>query len=49
MAKVLIAYISRTGNTQKMAEYIAEGIRFTANTVEVKKVAEIKGTFHRYP
>jgi len=42
MAKVLIAYISRTGNTQKMAEYIAEGIRFTANTVEVKKVAEIK-------
>ena len=42
MAKVLIAYISRTGNTQKMAEYIAEGIRFSANTVEVKKVAEIK-------
>ncbi len=42
MAKVLVAYISRTGNTQKMAEYIAEGIRFTANTVDIKKVAEIK-------
>lgn len=27
MAKVLIAYISRTGHTKKMAEYIAEGIR----------------------
>ncbi len=43
MAKVLIAYISRTGNTKKMAEYIAEGIRFTANTAEMKKVVEIKG------
>lgn len=42
MKKVLIAYVSRTGNTKKMAEYIAEGVRFSGNTVDIKKVAEIK-------
>ena len=42
MKKVLISYISRTGNTEKMAEYIAEGIRFTGNVADIKKVAEIK-------
>jgi flavodoxin len=41
MKKVLVAYMSRTGNTEKMAEYIAEGIRFTGNTAEVKKISEI--------
>jgi len=42
MRKVLIAYVSRTGKTQKMADYIAEGIRFSGNEVEVKKTTEIK-------
>ena len=28
MKKVLIAYVSRTGKTEKIAESIAEGIRF---------------------
>ena len=42
MKKVLIAYVSRTGKTQKMADYIAEGIRFSGNEVEVKKTTEIK-------
>jgi len=28
MKKVLIAYDSRTGNTEKMGEFTAEGIRF---------------------
>jgi flavodoxin len=42
MKKVLVAYVSRTGKTQKMAEYIAEGIRFTGNTATVKKIADIK-------
>jgi len=28
MKKVLIAYVSRTGKTEAMAESIAEGIRF---------------------
>jgi len=42
MAKVLICYASRTGNTEKMAEFIAEGVRFTGNQAELKKVNEIK-------
>jgi flavodoxin len=42
MKKVTIAYISRTGKTEKMAEYIAEGIRITGNTVDLKKISEIK-------
>ncbi|MDZ7762440.1 MAG: flavodoxin domain-containing protein [Desulfovermiculus sp.] len=40
--KALIAYVSRTGNTQTMAEYIAEGLRMTGHEVELKKVSEIK-------
>ena len=42
MKKVLVAYVSRTGKTQKMADYIAEGIRFSGNEAEVKKTTEIK-------
>ena len=42
MKKVLIAYVSRTGNTKKMAEYIAEGVRMSGNEVEVKKISEFK-------
>ena len=42
MKKVLVAYLSRTGKTEKMAEYIAEGIRFTGNTSDLKKISEIK-------
>jgi flavorubredoxin len=42
MKKVMVGYYSRTGNTKKMAEYIAEGIRFTGNDAELKKISEIK-------
>ena len=42
MKKVLVAYVSRTGKTQKMADFIAEGIRFSGNEAEVKKTTEIK-------
>jgi len=42
MKKVIIGYYSRTGNTEKMAEYIAEGIRITGNNAELKKISEIK-------
>jgi flavodoxin len=42
MKKVLIAYISRTGKTQQMAEYIAEGVRMTGNVAEVKRITDIK-------
>ncbi len=42
MKKVLIVYFSRTGKTQQMAEYIAEGIRISGQDVEVKKISDIK-------
>ena len=42
MKKVIVAYISRTGKTEKMAEYVAEGIRFLGNTVNLKKISQIK-------
>ncbi|MGD9098276.1 MAG: flavodoxin domain-containing protein [Desulfobacterales bacterium] len=42
MKKLMVGYVSRTGNTKQMAEYIAEGIRFSGNDVVVRKIAEIK-------
>ena len=42
MAKVLIAYTSITGNTEKMAEYIAEGVRFSGVEAVVKNISSIK-------
>jgi flavorubredoxin len=42
MAKVLIAYYSRMGNTKKMAEYIAEGVRLAGNSADLKKISDIK-------
>ena len=40
--KVLIAYFSLTGKTEKMAEYIAEGVRFSGQQAVVKKISDIK-------
>jgi flavorubredoxin len=40
--KVLISYFSRTGKTQQMAEYIAEGVRVSGHDAEIKKISEIK-------
>ncbi|GAB4441708.1 MAG: flavodoxin domain-containing protein [bacterium] len=42
MGKVLVVYFSVTGKTKTMAEFIAEGVRFTGNEVEIKKINEIK-------
>ncbi len=42
MAKVLIAYTTRTGGTQKIAERIAEGVRFQGIEAECLDVAQIK-------
>ena len=42
MKKVLVAYVSRTGKTETMAESIAEGIRLGGNEAELKKVSDIK-------
>lgn len=42
MSKVLIAYFSLSGNTQKMAQYMAEGVRISGQEVQVKKIGDIK-------
>jgi len=42
MKKILIAYDSRTGNTEKMAEYVAEGVRIVGHDAELKRIAAIK-------
>lgn len=42
MAKALIVYASRTGETRNIAELIAEGLRFSTVTVTLKDVTEIK-------
>jgi flavodoxin len=42
MKKVLIAYDSRTGNTEQMAEFIAEGVRISGQEAELMKISEIK-------
>ncbi len=41
MAKVLIIYASRSGETEKMANIIAEGIRFSGNEAVVQSVKDI--------
>jgi len=42
MHKILVAYISRTGMTEKMANFIAEGGRMGGHEVTLKKVSEVK-------
>ena len=42
MKKVMVAYVSRTGNTEKMAQFIAEGIRLSGNQADLKKVSDIQ-------
>ena len=42
MAKALIVYATRTNQTLKIAELIAEGLRFSGHEVVLKKVSEIK-------
>lgn len=44
MKKVLIAYFSASGTTEKMAGYIAEGVRFSGQEVVTKRVEDIKET-----
>ena len=41
MKKVLIVYFSLSGETEKSANYIAEGVRFTGSEAIVKDIAEI--------
>jgi flavodoxin len=44
MKKVLIAYFSSTGKTKTMAQYIAEGVRFSGQEAVIKKIEDIKNT-----
>jgi flavodoxin len=40
--RVLIAYFSLSGNTETMAQYVAEGVRFSGNEAVIRKISEIK-------
>ena len=42
MAKVMIVYDSRTGETEKIANLIAEGIRMSGNEVVLQRARSIK-------
>lgn len=42
MKKVLIAYTSRVGTTEKMANYLAEGVRMSGNEATVVKISSIE-------
>lgn len=42
MKKILIAYFSLSGNTERMAQYVAEGVRISGQQVSVKKLSELK-------
>ena len=42
MGKILIAYASRTGETQSIAELIAEGVRLSGHQADVVNLKNIK-------
>ena len=42
MAKALIVFATRTGETKRIGELIAEGIRFSGQEAVTKKINEIK-------
>ncbi|MBN1369450.1 MAG: flavodoxin domain-containing protein [Dehalococcoidaceae bacterium] len=42
MKSVLVVYFSANGHTEKMAEYIAEGVRISGNRAVLKKASEAK-------
>ncbi len=41
MGRVLIVYFSESGATEKMAEYVAEGVRIAGEEADVKTTSEI--------
>ncbi len=42
MKSVLVAFYSQSGNTEKMAQFIAEGIRFSGQQAVTHEIGEIK-------
>jgi flavodoxin I len=43
MSRILMVYASMTGNTQEIAEAIAEGIRSTGKELEIKELEDYDG------
>jgi NAD(P)H dehydrogenase (quinone) len=41
MARVLVAYYSRSGNTREMADHVAEGVREAGGRVDVRPVTDV--------
>ncbi|MFS8630261.1 MAG: flavodoxin domain-containing protein, partial [Bacillales bacterium] len=41
MSKIIMVYCSMTGNTEEMANAVAEGIRETGKEADVKDIMEI--------
>jgi flavodoxin len=44
MKRVLIAYFSASGTTEKMAGYIAEGVRFSGQEAVTRRIGDFKTT-----
>ena len=42
MGKILVVFATRTGETERIANLIAEGIRMEGNEAAVKNVKEVK-------
>jgi flavorubredoxin len=42
MSKVLIVYATRTGETQNIADLVAEGVRFSGHEAEVVNIKDVK-------
>lgn len=42
MAKILVGYYSKTGNTKRMAEFIADGTKMDEIAVDLKPIDQIK-------
>jgi len=42
MRRILIAYTSRAGTTEKMANYLAEGVRMSGNETKIAKISSLK-------
>ena len=42
MKKFLVVYVSRTGKTKQMAEWIAEGLRMAGHTATLKTLPQVK-------
>jgi flavodoxin len=42
VSNILVAYFSLSGHTEKMAQFISEGIRFSGQEAVMKKISEFK-------